>query len=107
MTNARAPACTTSGSLASCPAASQKMQRGVLALASVTYASLHGVHRRFIGSQPGGSAASAFGRFGRLERAIDQILEFLAGLEVGHALRRHVHLVAGFRIAALARFPLP
>ena len=38
--------------------------------------------------------------------AVDQFLQFLAGLEVGHLLRRHVHLVAGLRVAPLARLPL-
>src|SRR5690349_23125435 len=38
---------------------------------------------------------------------VDQILQFLARLEVGHLLRRHVHLVAGLRITALARLALP
>src|SRR5678816_1681485 len=39
--------------------------------------------------------------------AVDQFLEFLAGLEVGNLLRRHIHLVAGLRITSLARLALP
>ena len=35
--------------------------------------------------------------------AVDQFLQLLAGLEVGDAPRRHVHPVAGLRVAALAR----
>ena len=34
---------------------------------------------------------------------IDQFFQLFAGLEVRHFLRRHVHFVAGFRVAALAR----
>src|SRR5688572_1846440 len=45
--------------------------------------------------------------FGSLGLAVDQLLQLLAGLEVGHLLRRHVHLVAGLRVAALARLALP
>ena len=35
--------------------------------------------------------------------AVDQFFQLLAGLEVGDARRRHVHPVAGLRVAALAR----
>ena len=35
--------------------------------------------------------------------AVDQFLQLLAGLEVGDAPRRHVHPVAGLRVAAIAR----
>src|SRR3954469_18691871 len=38
--------------------------------------------------------------------AVDELFEFLAGLEVRDLLRRHVHLVARLRVAALARFAL-
>jgi hypothetical protein len=38
---------------------------------------------------------------------VDQVFQFLAGLEVGDALRRHVHLVAGFRIPSLAGLTAP
>src|SRR4051812_39417946 len=37
---------------------------------------------------------------------VDQLFELLARLEVRHFLRRHVHLVAGFRVAALSRLAL-
>src|SRR5437867_1990538 len=37
---------------------------------------------------------------------VDQFLEFLAGLEVRHFLRRNIHLVAGLRVAPLARLAL-
>src|SRR5262249_27678496 len=38
--------------------------------------------------------------------AIDQLLQLLAWLEVGHLLRRHIDLVAGLGIAALTRLAL-
>src|SRR5258708_38598744 len=41
----------------------------------------------------------------RVDREVDQYLQFLAGLEVRHLLRRHVHLVARLWIAPLARLP--
>jgi hypothetical protein len=40
---------------------------------------------------------------GRLGLLVDEFLEFLAGLEVRHLLRRDVHLVARLRVAPLAR----
>src|SRR6188474_603695 len=39
--------------------------------------------------------------------AVDEILQLLARLEVGHLLRRHIHLVAGLRVAAFPRLALP
>src|SRR5690242_15193291 len=37
---------------------------------------------------------------------VDEVLQFLARLEIGDALGRHVHLVAGLRVAALAGLAL-
>src|SRR5262245_30343255 len=45
-------------------------------------------------------------RGGRRSFFVDELLELLAGLEVRHLLRRHIHLVAGFRVAALPRLTL-
>src|SRR5262249_15574638 len=45
------------------------------------------------------------GRGGRGRFPVDELLQLLARLEIRHLLRRHVHLVAGLRIAALARLP--
>src|SRR5262245_5414569 len=47
------------------------------------------------------------GRFDGLGFAVDQFLQFLARLEVGHLLGRHIHLVARLRVASLARLALP
>src|SRR5262249_10516919 len=44
---------------------------------------------------------------GRLSRAVDQLLQLLAGLEVGDPLGRDVDLVSGLGIAPLARAALP
>src|SRR2546426_2496219 len=46
-------------------------------------------------------------RFGRLRRAVDQLLQLLSGLEVRDSLRRDVHLVPGLGIATLAGPALP
>ena len=51
--------------------------------------------------------AGAGGHVDRLARLpVDQVLQFLARLEVRDALGRHVHLVAGLRVAALAGLAL-
>src|SRR3954467_5066174 len=39
----------------------------------------------------------------RLRFAIDQLFEFLARLEVRHLFWRHIHFVAGLRVAPFAR----
>src|SRR6185369_14071602 len=41
-----------------------------------------------------------------LRLPVDEILQFLAGLEIRNLLRRNVHLVTGFRVAALAGLAL-
>src|SRR5581483_3825933 len=41
-----------------------------------------------------------------LRRVIYQVLQFLAGLEIRNALRRHFHARAGLRIASHARLAL-
>src|SRR3989442_5166966 len=46
-------------------------------------------------------------RFGRLRRAVDQLLQLLSGLEVRDSLGRDVHLVSGLGIAPLAGPALP
>src|SRR6185436_15324018 len=58
--------------------------------------------------ESGFARRSGLGRaVGRLTRVlVDQVLEFLARLEIRDALRRHVHLVAGLRVAALAGLAL-
>ena len=43
----------------------------------------------------------------RVRLPVDQLLQLLAGLEVRHLLRRHIHLVAGLGIASLARLAPP
>src|SRR5688500_9117776 len=75
--------------------------------ALVMYSRRHGDQRRSK-SERGGvrelSGAAAVERL--LSLPVDEILQFLAGLEVGHLLRRHVHLVARLRVAPLARLAL-
>src|SRR6185436_7485293 len=44
---------------------------------------------------------------GSVGLAVDELLQLLARLEVRHLLRRHVHLVAGLRIATLPRLAFP
>src|SRR4051794_36881445 len=82
-------------------------------LSPVTYSSRHGDQRWSTKSEKGGvrnggdvdriRRGRGFGGFGL---AVDQIFQFLARLEVRDLLRRHVHLVARLRIAALARLAL-
>src|SRR5262245_4812182 len=43
----------------------------------------------------------------RVRLAVDQLLQFLPGLEVGHLLRRNVDLVTRLGIPALARLATP
>src|SRR5262245_28968419 len=47
------------------------------------------------------------GRSARMAAIVDEVLQFLARLEVRHFLRRHVHLLARLRIAPLARLAPP
>src|SRR6266487_4876142 len=112
-------------------ALSQKIQPSEIPLAPLTYWSLQGAHRCSInvdaaGLNSQGRDTRALGveplrvldsesirrrarrRRGRRARfLVDQFLQFLARLEVRHLLRRHVHLVAGLRIAALPRLAFP
>ena len=46
-------------------------------------------------------------RHGLCRLPVDQLLQLLAGLEVGDALGRHVHSVAGPGVAAAARLAAP
>src|SRR5258705_2430687 len=91
--------------------ASQKTHP-VSGLAPVTYSRRQGDHKWSTSSDgldwPHYVAGDRgdFGDFGGLGFAVDQFLQLLARLEVGHLLRRHIHLVTRLRIAALASLAL-
>src|SRR5262245_10728135 len=81
-------------------------------LAPVTYSRRQGDHK-WSTSSDGldwphyvSSDRRGFLGFGSLGFPVDQFLQLLARLEVGHLLRRHIHFVARLRVAALARLAL-
>src|SRR5678816_3413941 len=84
----------------------------VSGLAPVTYSRRQGDHKWSTSSDGFDwpydvtSDRRGFNRFGGLGFAVDQFLQLLARLEVGHLLRRHIHFVARLRVASLARLAL-
>src|SRR4051812_44490046 len=58
---------------------------------------------RRLGSGTGGRGRGLV----RMRLAVQEGLQLLAHLEVGNLLRRHVHLLARLRVAALARRAVP
>src|SRR6266566_2294131 len=87
--------------------ASQKTHP-VSGLLPVTYSSRHGDQRRsnLNGLYRARDVAGDRCRFGCFGLAVDQFFQFLAGLEVRHLLRRHIHLVTRLGIPALAGLAL-
>src|SRR5690348_14246556 len=95
-----------SAAFAEASAARQKTHP-VSGLAPVTYSRRQGDHKWSTSSDGldwphyASSDRCGFGGFGDVDGlgfAVDQFLQLLARLEVGHLLRRHIHLVARLRV---------
>src|SRR6185436_7534963 len=87
----------------------QKMHSLDAPLEPVTYALLQGAQSRstWLDSHRVGRHRRLPRRRRRRRLLIDQLFQLFPRLEVRHLLRRHVHLVASFRVPPLARLALP